>query len=80
MHRSRREQGCVSHFVQIDCENPLRLVFIEQWPDRAALAAHSRGAGLTRLCPRHAAAGRGAPDDRDLRCHKDEKALNAEDA
>jgi quinol monooxygenase YgiN len=26
--------------VHIDCENPLRLVFIEQWADRAALAAH----------------------------------------
>jgi quinol monooxygenase YgiN len=26
--------------VHVDCENPLRLVFIEQWADRAALAAH----------------------------------------
>jgi quinol monooxygenase YgiN len=26
--------------VHIDCENPLRLVFVEQWADRAALAAH----------------------------------------
>jgi len=26
--------------VHIDCENPLRLVFIEQWADRAALMAH----------------------------------------
>jgi quinol monooxygenase YgiN len=40
VHRSRREQGCISHAVHIDCENPLRLVFIEQWADRAALAAH----------------------------------------
>ena len=40
VHRSRKEQGCISHSVQIDCENPLRLVFIEQWTDRAALAAH----------------------------------------
>jgi quinol monooxygenase YgiN len=28
------------HAVHIDCENPLRLVFIEQWADRAALMAH----------------------------------------
>jgi quinol monooxygenase YgiN len=40
VHRSRQEPGCISHAVHIDCENPLRLVFIEQWADRAALAAH----------------------------------------
>jgi quinol monooxygenase YgiN len=40
VHRSRLEHGCISHAVHIDCENPLRLVFIEQWADRAALAAH----------------------------------------
>jgi quinol monooxygenase YgiN len=40
VHRSRREPGCISHAVHIDCENPLRLVFIEQWADRAALSAH----------------------------------------
>jgi quinol monooxygenase YgiN len=40
VHRSRAENGCISHAVHIDCENPLRLVFIEQWADRAALMAH----------------------------------------
>lgn len=40
VHRSRKEDGCISHAVHIDCENPLRLVFIEQWADRAALLAH----------------------------------------
>src|SRR6266852_1415688 len=40
VRRSRREPGCISHAVQVDCENPLRLVFIEQWADRAALLAH----------------------------------------
>src|SRR2546428_12597080 len=38
--RSRKEPGCISHAVHVDCENPLRLVFIEQWADRAALLAH----------------------------------------
>jgi quinol monooxygenase YgiN len=38
--RSRQETGCISHAVHLDCENPLRLVFIEQWADRAALSAH----------------------------------------
>ena len=40
VHRSRTESGCISHAVHVDCENSLRLVFIEQWVDRAALAAH----------------------------------------
>ena len=40
VHRSRKEAGCISHAVHIDCEDPLRLVFIEQWADRAALLAH----------------------------------------
>jgi quinol monooxygenase YgiN len=40
VHRSREEPGCISHAVQVDCENPLRLVFFEQWADRAALQAH----------------------------------------
>ena len=38
--RSRKEPGCISHAAHVDCENPLRLVFIEQWTDRAALLAH----------------------------------------
>lgn len=40
VHRSRGEPGCISHAVHIDCENPLRLVFVEQWSDRNALLAH----------------------------------------
>src|SRR5690242_3386646 len=40
VQRSRKEPGCISHAVHVDCENPLRLVFLEQWADRAALAAH----------------------------------------
>jgi quinol monooxygenase YgiN len=31
VHRSRTETGCLSHAVHVDCENPLRLVFVEQW-------------------------------------------------
>jgi quinol monooxygenase YgiN len=40
VHRSRREPGCLSHAVHSDCENPLRLVFVERWADRNALLAH----------------------------------------
>ena len=40
VRRSRAEPGCISHAVYVDCENPLRLFFFEQWADRAALDAH----------------------------------------
>ena len=40
VRRSRLEPGCLAHAVHVDCENPLRLVFAEQWADGAALAAH----------------------------------------
>ena len=38
--RSRTEPGCLSHDVHIDCENPLRLVFLERWADLDALRVH----------------------------------------
>ncbi len=38
--RSRAEPGCIAHGVHQDAEQPLRLVFVEQWADRAALQAH----------------------------------------
>lgn len=38
--RSRFEPGCLAHAVHQDCENPMRLVFFEEWADHAALAQH----------------------------------------
>ncbi len=38
--RSRAEPGCLAHNVHADCENPARLVFVEQWADMAVLKAH----------------------------------------
>ncbi|MGZ3402094.1 MAG: putative quinol monooxygenase [Phenylobacterium sp.] len=43
--RSRTEPGCLTHGVAADCEDPLRLVFYEEWVDRAALDAHFAQAG-----------------------------------
>jgi quinol monooxygenase YgiN len=40
VERSRKEPGCVFHAVHVDCQNPLRLFFFEQWADEAALRAH----------------------------------------
>jgi quinol monooxygenase YgiN len=40
VRRSRVENGCISHAVHQDVENPARLVFVEEWTDKAALEAH----------------------------------------
>jgi len=40
VRRSRLEEGCIAHAVHRDAEVPNRLVFVEEWADRAALAAH----------------------------------------
>lgn len=40
VRRSREEEGCIEHTVQIDYENPLRVRFFERWRDLAALATH----------------------------------------
>lgn len=40
VRRSRAEPGCLSHAVHRDVENPLKLVFIEEWADLDALKAH----------------------------------------
>jgi quinol monooxygenase YgiN len=42
VHRSRTEPGCLYHSVQVDVENPMKLVFVEKWKDAAALVAHFR--------------------------------------
>jgi len=38
--RSRAEPGCLAHNLHIDAENPLRLMFYEEWEDAAAVRAH----------------------------------------
>ena len=38
--RSRGEPGCIAHNCHIDAENPLRIVFVEQWADIAAVKTH----------------------------------------
>ena len=49
VHRSRTEDGCISHAVHIDTENPLRLVFFEEWRDLPALQAHFVTPGIAEL-------------------------------
>jgi len=38
--RSRFEPGCLAHTIHQDCENPMRLVFFEEWADHSALTEH----------------------------------------
>jgi quinol monooxygenase YgiN len=40
VHRSRQEPGCLVHSVHRDAEDPLRVVFFEQWEDADALRTH----------------------------------------
>ena len=40
VRRSRAEPGCLLHSVHQDVEDPLKVVFLEHWADRAALVAH----------------------------------------
>lgn len=40
VQRSRGEDGCISHSVQIDAEDPLTLIFFERWRDMAAVQLH----------------------------------------
>ena len=40
VRHSRTEPGCLAHAVHRDVEDPLRLVFVEEWANRAALLAH----------------------------------------
>lgn len=49
VHRSRGEDGCISHAVRIDGEDPLKLVFFEEWRDMAALRAHFVTPGIKDL-------------------------------
>jgi quinol monooxygenase YgiN len=79
VHRSRNEPGCISHAVHVDCEDPMRLVFIEQWADRAALLAHfavPASRDFVRALP--AAAGSGRHNHSALRRHQTGKSLNQE--
>jgi len=45
VRRSRAEPGCLAHGVSRDVEDPLRLVFVERWADRAALDRHFQQPG-----------------------------------
>ena len=61
VRRSRAEPGCLSHAVHRDVEDPLRLVFVEEWADRAALLAHFAVPASRAFVKAAAACATGAP-------------------
>ncbi|MBJ2153473.1 MULTISPECIES: putative quinol monooxygenase [Paracoccaceae] len=48
---TRREERCIAYDLFIDQKDPGHFVFIEEWPDRAALDAHCASEHFTRLVP-----------------------------
>lgn len=48
---TRKEPLCIAYDLYVDAKDPGHFVFIEEWPDREALAAHCRTAHFTRLVP-----------------------------
>ncbi|WP_439497666.1 putative quinol monooxygenase [Bosea sp. (in: a-proteobacteria)] len=51
VEKTRREVLCRSYDLFVDQKDPGHFVFIEEWPDRAALDAHCRTEHFTRLVP-----------------------------
>ena len=62
VRRSRTEPGCLAHAVHRDVEDPLRLVFVEEWADRSALLAHFAVPASRAFVKAAAACASGAPD------------------
>ena len=61
VRRSRAEPGCLSHAVHRDAEDPLCLVFVEEWADRTALLAHFAVPASRAFVKAAAACATGAP-------------------
>lgn len=51
VEKTKQEPLCVSYDLFIDQKDPGHFVFIEEWPDRAALDAHCNTEHFQRLVP-----------------------------
>lgn len=51
VEKTRQEERCVSYDLFIDQKDSGHFVFIEEWPDRAALDAHCATEHFARLVP-----------------------------
>ena len=51
VEKSRQEELCIAYDLFVDQKDLGHFIFIEEWPDRAALDAHCQTEHLTRLVP-----------------------------
>ncbi|OWQ95072.1 putative quinol monooxygenase [Sphingopyxis witflariensis] len=51
VEQTRTEPLCIAYELFTDQKNPGHFIFIEEWPDRAALDIHCRTEHFTRLVP-----------------------------
>ncbi|NTE85791.1 putative quinol monooxygenase [Agrobacterium rubi] len=51
VEKTKQEELCIAYDLFIDQKDPGHFVFIEEWPDRAALDAHCATEHFTRLVP-----------------------------
>ncbi len=51
VEKTKEEPLCVSYELFIDEKDPGHFIFIEEWPDRAALDAHCNTEHFKRLVP-----------------------------
>ncbi|MEN3931096.1 putative quinol monooxygenase [Microvirga sp. W0021] len=51
VEKTRQEELCISYELFIDQKDPGHFVFIEEWPDKAALDAHCNTGHFKRLVP-----------------------------
>lgn len=51
VEKTRREPLCLAYDLFVDQADPGHFVFVEDWPDRAALDIHCNTGHFTRLVP-----------------------------
>lgn len=51
IEKTRQEPRCISYELFINQKDPGHFIFIEEWPDRAALDAHCQSEHFKRLVP-----------------------------
>lgn len=51
VEKTRQEPLCIAYDLFVDHKDAGHFVFIEEWPDRAALDAHCRSEHFRRLVP-----------------------------
>lgn len=51
VEKTRQEELCIAYDLYVDQKDPGHFIFIEEWPDRAALDTHCQTEHFTRLVP-----------------------------